>query len=312
MAFIDIHNLHYTYENGIEAVCGLNLAIERGEIFGFLGPNGAGKTTTFKILVGLLEPTSGQALINGRQIGHQERAVYRTVGFMPDMTDLYDDFTVMEFLRFFGLCHEMTDQQIHARCDELFRRFRLAEKRDELMGTLSKGQKQKACIMRTMIHDPDVLILDEPASGLDPFSRKLLTDVLREEGQRGKTVLISSHILPELADLCSSVGIVYRGKLIERGRVQELLAKYQNPVASYKIAILERMDLALHALRGVEERLLQGVQKLSDTLLCIEYSGDAHQVANLLELLVKSGVRITGFEKEEKDIQTVYNEILNE
>ncbi len=312
MAFIEIQDLHYQYENGFQALKGLNLQIQRGEIFGFLGPNGAGKTTTFKILVGLLEPTQGKALIDGKQIGHQERSIYRTVGFMPDMTDLYDDFTVREFLRFFGLCHEMTDKQISDRCDELLHRFRLTEKRHELMGTLSKGQKQKACIMRTMIHDPDVLLLDEPASGLDPFSRKLLTDVLRDEGKCGKTILISSHILPELADLCSSVGIIYQGKVIERGRVKELLAKYQNPVAIYHVKILERMDQAIKTLRGLSEEELQGYQSLSDDLLHIEYGGDIHQVANLVEMLVKSGVRITGFEKVNKDIQTVYNEILSE
>ncbi len=312
MAFIEIQDLHYQYENGFEALRGFNLRIEQGAIFGFLGPNGAGKTTTFKILVGLLEPTSGQALIDGKQIGHQERNVYRTVGFMPDMTDLYDDFTVWEFLRFFGLCHEMTDKQINDRCDELLQRFRLTEKRHEMMGTLSKGQKQKACIMRTMIHDPDVLILDEPASGLDPFSRKLLTDVLRAEGQRGKTVLISSHILPELADLCNSVGIIYQGKVIERGRVNELIYKYQNSVAMYKVKVLERMEQAIKTLRGVSEEELQGFWIISDDTLMIEYGGDIHQVANLVEMLVKSGVRITGFEKVDKDIQTIYNEILNE
>lgn len=312
MAFIEIQDLHYQYENGFKALNGLDLEIEQGEIFGFLGPNGAGKTTTFKILVGLLEPTQGQALINGCQIGHQEREVYRTVGFMPDMTDLYDDFTVWEFLRFFGLCHSMTDKQINDRCDELLERFRLTEKRDELMGTLSKGQKQKACIMRTMIHDPDVLILDEPASGLDPFSRSLLTAVLREEGQQGKTVVISSHILPELADLCRSIGILYQGRLIEQGRVSELIAKYQNPVATYKIEVLERMDLAQKTLRGIDDNELRGVRKLSEKTLMIEYSGDAHKVANLVEMLVKSDVRITGFEKVEKDVQTIYNEILNE
>jgi ABC-2 type transport system ATP-binding protein len=163
-----------------------------------------------------------------------------------------------------------------------------------------------------MIHDPEVLILDEPASGLDPFSRTLLTTVLRKEGQRGKTVIISSHILPELADLCNSVGIIYQGRLIEHGRVGELIAKYQNPIATYKIQVLERIDIAQKTLRGIDDNKLQGVWNLSDRTLMIEYNGDAHQVANLLEMLVKSGVRITGFEKANKDIQTIYNEILDE
>jgi ABC-2 type transport system ATP-binding protein len=310
MALIAIHDLHFRYENGFSALNGLDLDIAQGEIFGFLGPNGAGKTTTFKVLVGLLEPTQGQALINGRQIGHQEREVYHTVGFMPDLTDLYDDFTVNEFLRFFGLCHGMSEPQLNARMDELLTRFRLTEKRVELMGTLSKGQKQKACIMRTMIHDPAILLLDEPASGLDPFSRSLLHNVLREEQQRGKTIMISSHILPELADLCTTVGIMYQGRLVEQGRVGELLAKYQNPAATYKLRIIERLELAQQVLHRLDD--LQGIRQLSAETLLIEYNGDPQQVANLIEMLVKSGVRITGFEKVNKDIQTIYNEILNE
>ena len=312
MAFIDIQDLHYRYENGFQALNGLELHIEQGEIFGFLGPNGAGKTTTFKILVGLLEPTRGQALINGRQIGHQERDIYRAVGFMPDQTDLYDDFTVREFLRFFGLCHSMSEARLQARTAELLTRFRLTEKRDELMGTLSKGQKQKACIMRTMIHDPDVLILDEPASGLDPFSRSLLSGVLRDEGRRGKTLVISSHILPELADLCHTVGIIDRGSLVEYGRVRELLVKFQNPVNTYRIEIVERMDQAQRALHGVSDTELHGFWTETDTVLMVEYNGDRHQVANLLEMLISSGARVTGFEKVNKDIQTIYNEILSE
>ncbi len=312
MAYIEIKDLHYTYENGFEALKGLNLSIEEGETYGFLGPNGAGKTTTFKILVGLLNPTQGQAQINGRQIGTQEREIYKTVGFMPDMTGFYNDFTIREFLRFFGLCHGMKDKEINGRIKDLLNRFKLIEKENELLGTLSKGQKQKAFIMRTMINDPDVLILDEPASGLDPNSRRLLISILREEGKQGKTIVISSHILPELENLCTSIGILYKGKLIEHGRVGELIAKYQNPVATYQINILEGMDFAQRILQGIDNDKLHGFKILSEKILEIEYNGDEHEIANLLEMLVKGSVRITCFEMVEKDIETIYGEILNE
>ncbi len=312
MAYIEIKDLHYTYENGLVALDGLSLEIEKGEIFGLLGPNGAGKTTLFKILVGVLEATQGKALIDGRQIKDQEREVYKTVGFMPDVTDAYANYTVEEFLRFFGLCHSMSDERIKERINELLKRFKLKEKRDQLLRTLSTGQKQKAYIIRTMIHDPEVLILDEPASGLDPHSRKLLMSVLRDLGQQGKTIVISSHILPELTDLCNTIGILYRGKLIEYGRVAELIAKHQNRVSEYKIDVVERMDIAMKHLGTIHSDQLHSFQKLSEKRLLIEYDGDEHNVSNLLEMLIKSGARISGFEKVEKDIETIYGEILNE
>ncbi|MCP4393517.1 MAG: ATP-binding cassette domain-containing protein [Alphaproteobacteria bacterium] len=188
----------------------------------------------------------------------------------------------------------------------------MIEKENELLGTLSKGQKQKACIMRAMIHDPKVLILDEPASGLDPNSRRLLISILREQGKQGKTIVISSHILPELANLCTSIGIIYEGKLVEHGRVSELIAKYQNPVATYQINVLEGMDFALRILQSIDNDKLHSFKTLSEKILDIEYNGDDHEVANLLEMLVKGGVRITCFEMVKKDIETIYGEILNE
>ncbi|MCP4111962.1 MAG: ABC transporter ATP-binding protein [Desulfobacteraceae bacterium] len=312
MAYIKIKDLHYTYENGLVALDGLSLEIGKGEIFGLLGPNGAGKTTLFKILVGVLEATQGKALIDGRQIKDQEREVYKNIGFMPDVTDAYGNYTVEEFLRFFGLCHSMSDEKIRERTDELLQKFKLEEKRDQLLRTLSTGQKQKAYIIRTMIHDPEVLILDEPASGLDPHSRKLLMSALRELGEQGKTIVISSHILRELADLCNAIGILYQGKLIEYGRVAELISKYQNPVSAYQIDVVEKMDIAMKHLGTIHSDQLHSFQELSEKSLLIEYDGDEHNVSNLLEILIKSGTRISGFEKVEKDIETIYGEILNE
>ncbi len=313
MAYIEINNLHYEYENGYKALNGLSLKIEKGDIFGFLGPNGAGKTTTFKLLLGLIEPDKGNAFIDGKQIRLKQRELYKFIGYMSEVPNSYDEFTVEKFLHFIGMCHSMNDKDIKERCDYLFSALELNDKRDQLIGNLSTGQKQKTYIIRALLHDPDVLILDEPASGLDPNSRKNLMSLLIEEKKRGKTIIISSHILPELADLCTSIAIIYEGRLIEKGYVSELIAKYQNPVSTYKIYVLEKMDIAMKLLQSYDGDELQGgFRKLSENTLIIDFKGDDHKIANILEMFIKIGVRITRFEKIEKDIETIYGEIINE
>ncbi len=312
MAFIEIQDLHYQYKDGTVALNGLNLQIGKGEIFGFLGPNGAGKTTTLNLLVGLLDSNQGRILIHGQQMNNQEREIYRKIGFMPEVKDSYDKYSVKRFLQFFGRCHDMTDKEIDLKCNNLLQIFNLTEKQDKLLGNLSKGEKQKVYFLRTIIHDPDILILDEPANGLDAGSRIFLNKLLKDAKNIGKTIIISSHILREIEDLCTSIGIIDRGKLVEYGRINELIVKHQNPIATYKIHILEGLNTAKKVLNSLNENELQRVQSSSDKkILEIDYSGDEHQVANLLEMFVESGVRISSFERMKKDIETIYGEILN-
>jgi ABC-2 type transport system ATP-binding protein len=312
MAYVELQDVHFEYKAGDKILNGINLKIEEGEIFGFLGPNGAGKTTTFNVLVGLLNPTQGKALIKNREIRHEERDIYQEIGYMPAVPDIYDDFTVLEFLQFFGRCHAMTERQIEEKCDELLKRFHLLDKRDELLKHLSTGQKQSVYLIRAMIHDPPLLILDEPASGLDPNNRIRFWRIMEQERKQGKTIIISSHILKELADFCTSVGILKAGKLIEQGRVEELSVKYQNPEKTYKIKVLEKMDCALQVLNGLHSDDLNGFRQVSAELLEIQYKGSDEEIANLLEMLVKSGARITSFEQFQKDIEKIYKEIVGE
>ena len=216
MSYVELKNIHFEYEVGSKTLNGINLKINEGEIFGFLGPNGAGKTTTFEVLVGLLNPSQGKVLIKGREIRYEEREIYNEVGYMPAVPDIYDDFTVLEFLQFFGRCHGMSELQIKERCDELLDQFGLLDKCQAKLGNLSTGQKQSVYLIRAMIHDPVLLLLDEPASGLDPGNRKRFWEIMEQEKERGKTIVISSHILPELAHFCKSVGIIKNGRLIEQ------------------------------------------------------------------------------------------------
>lgn len=312
MTYIELQNVHFEYKPGAEILKGIHLKINQGEIFGFLGPNGAGKTTTFNILVGLLVPTQGRALIKNREIRHQEREVYREIGYMPAVPDVYDDFTVLEFLQFFARCHGMTNRQIKTQCEDMLSRFHLADKRDALLKQLSSGQKQSVYLIRAMIHDPALLILDEPASGLDPGNRLRFWRIMQQERQAGKTIMISSHILPELASFCTSVGILKTGKLLEQGRVEELLAKYENPATSYRVKVTERIESAKTYLNTLSRDNLKGVQQINPNTLEIQYNGNEDKVANLLEMLIQSGARVVEFEKIQKDIETIYGEIVGD
>jgi len=311
---IELRNLHYAYPDGKEVLRGLNLVVKRGEIYGLLGPNGAGKSTAFRVLVGLAEPKSGEALIDGRPTCAGDRNVYQEVGYMPDAGEVFDDSTVEGLLRFFGRCQQLSETEITQRIDKLLERFRIVERRHQLIRRLSKGLRQQAHIMRCLIHNPKVLVLDEPASHLDPVSRALLLDILREEQARGVTIVISSHILPELSNLCTSLAILNDGRVVDQGRVAELLGKHQTRVARYTMQVISGMEQAKTIMRrhSDADKNLQGLEQTGPEQLSIDYSGSREQVSTLVELLVKSGVRITEFQRQYKDIEEIYTEIVRQ
>lgn len=310
---IEFKDVHFSYGEDEEKILhGVSFPVMEGEIFGFLGPNGAGKTTAFKVLVGLLTPMRGQALINGVKVTGRNQEIYRHVGYMPVDTDFHNDFTVREFLHFFGRCYGLSKKQIDNNCDRLLADFRLEAKYDRLLGKLSTGEKQRVCLMRAMVHDPHILILDEPASGLDPGNRKLFWDIMGEKKKEGTTILISSHILPELAGRCGSIGFIQKGRMRDWGEVKELLFNYQHEVATYRAWIPEGMERAMRVLQGIHHGELHGAHSSEDEILDIRFHGDQNQVASLVEMLVKSGARLVRFEKIDKDIETIYAEILGE
>ncbi|MGP0062799.1 MAG: ABC transporter ATP-binding protein, partial [Isosphaeraceae bacterium] len=224
-----IEVIHFTKNYGdFIAVDDLSFTIGQGEIFGFIGPNGAGKSTTIRFLATLLRPTHGEGRVAGHSVTADPMAVRRVIGFMPDDFGVYDGMKVWEFLDFFAVAYEIPRSYRKKIIGEVLDLLDLTHKRDDYVNGLSKGMKQRLCLAKTLVHDPPVLILDEPASGLDPRARLEMKALLNELRQMGKTILISSHILSELADFCTSIGIIERGKMLAAGNIQEIQAQIRS------------------------------------------------------------------------------------
>jgi ABC-2 type transport system ATP-binding protein len=205
------------------AINHINLDLDEGDLFGFIGPNGAGKTTTMRIITTLLTPTTGEAYVCGHSIYTHAKEIRRLVGFMPDFFGVYDDMTVIEYLEFFAAAYRINGPGRRKRCDEMLEIVDLNFKRDAFANTLSRGQTQRLGLARVLLHDPAVLLLDEPLSGLDPRARIEMRNLLRRLGEMGKTIIVSSHILPELADICNKVGIIDRGILGVNANVADVM-----------------------------------------------------------------------------------------
>src|SRR6476469_1266265 len=256
---------HFTKRYGdFVAVDDLNFTIRQGEVFGFIGPNGAGKSTTIRFLATLLRPTSGQGFVAGHSVVDDPMAVRRVIGFMPDDFGVYDGMKVWEFLDFFAVAYQIPRTHRKQIIGQVLELLDLTHKRDDYVNGLSKGMKQRLCLAKTLVHDPPVLILDEPASGLDPRARLEMKALLNELRGIGKTILVSIHILSELADFCTSIGIIERGKLLAAGSIQQI----QRQLRSHRVlkvrVIDETIDLAGSILR--EDRSVKSVDTYDHTL----------------------------------------------
>lgn len=237
------------YNNSFVALDNLNLTIERGSIHGFIGPNGAGKTTTMRILSTLLEPTEGEAWVADYAVTEAPQEVRKRIGYMPDFFGVYDNMKVWEYLDFFGAAYNVPAGQRKGMIGDLLALVDLTAKHDSFVEELSRGMKQRLCLARTLVHNPDLLILDEPASGLDPHARIELRELLKELGALGKTILVSSHILTELAEMCTHVAIIERGKLLVSGSVHDILQAMQ-PAREIYVRVLTKADDALSIIRA--------------------------------------------------------------
>src|SRR3954452_17104874 len=278
---------HFTKRYGdFVAVDDLNLAIGAGEIFGFIGPNGAGKSTTIRFLATLLRPTSGEGFIAGHSVVDDPMAVRRVIGFMPDDFGVYDGMKVWEFLDFFAVAYQIPRAHRKQIIGQVLELLDLTHKRDDYVNGLSKGMKQRLCLAKTLVHDPPVLILDEPASGLDPRARLEMKALLTELMGMGKTILVSSHILSELADFCTSIGIIERGKLLAAGSIQEI----QRQLRSHRVlrvqVVGDATDRAASLLR--DDQGVRSVESYDHTLTC-EFEGHEDDLARLLGRLIASG-----------------------
>jgi ABC-2 type transport system ATP-binding protein len=286
----------------VTAVSGLNLQVPSGALFGLIGPNGAGKTTTLRMLAGLLEPTSGEIAIGGQVTNHNWRGLRTQIGYMPDFFGVYEDMLVWEYLDFFGRCYDLPAARRQQVVDELLELVDLAGKREAYVQTLSRGMRQRLCLAHALVHDPQVLLLDEPASGLDPRARVEMRELLRELGAMGKTVIVSSHILTELAELCDSVGIIEKGRLVASGPVAEINRQLHEG-HTLRLQILSDLEAAQAALRG-----WRGVGSVFATgnLLDVEFLGDEQAAADLLAALVSQGVRVAAFSPVTSDLEEIF------
>ncbi|MEJ2210885.1 MAG: ABC transporter ATP-binding protein [Anaerolineae bacterium] len=286
----------------VVAVDDLNLQVPAGALFGLIGPNGAGKTTTLRMLAGLLEPTQGEIVIGGQVANHDWRLLRRQIGYMPDFFGVYEDMLVWEYLDFFARCYDLPGPRRGQVVGELLELVDLAEKRDAYVETLSRGMRQRLCLAHALVHDPQVLLLDEPASGLDPRARVEMRELLRELGAMGKTVIVSSHILSELAELCDAVGIVERGRLVAAGPLAEI-ARQVRQGAMLRLEILSDPEQAQAILR---DRPGVGRVHPLDGGLEVEFLGDEGAAADLLAALVAGGVRVTSFSQASSDLEDVF------
>jgi len=284
------------------AVQCLNVKIEAGEMFGFIGPNGAGKSTTIRFLATLLKASRGDGRVNGHSVNRDPLSVRRSIGYMPDNFGVYDGMRVWEFLDFFAVAYQIPRQRRKQVIGDVLELLDLAHKRDDFVNGLSRGMKQRLCLAKTLVHDPPVLILDEPSSGLDPRARLEVKALLKELCRMGKTILISSHILTELADCCTSIGIIERGQLLMHGPIAEVYRRIRtNRVLDIKV--IERLDLALSIVRSRPETI--DVQSTDHTLK-IEMATDDEGVAALLQQLLAGGVRVQSFAEKDPTLEDVF------
>ena len=298
---IEVHDLTKKYGD-LHAIHKIELKLESGDVFGFIGPNGAGKTTTMRILATLLNPTWGEAYVGGYSIYTKPREIRRIIGYMPDFFGVYDNMKVIEYLEFFAAAYRIKGPQRRKICDEVLELVDLGYKRNELVTSLSRGMTQRLGLARVLLHDPQVLLLDEPASGLDPRARIEIRGLLKELRNMGKTIMVSSHILPELADICNKIGIIERGELIVNADVDDVMRQVRgqtvllvdvagDPDSAGKL--LEQHDLV--------EKVESGEPGLRVTLV----EGD-HDYSTLAKLLLDNGHALTRLSEEEINLETAF------
>lgn len=318
MRMIETINLTKRY-NDLIALDSLNLTIEEGDCYGFIGPNGAGKTTTIKILATLLKPSSGQAQVCGQTVGYQNRQIRPLIGYVPDFMGAYEDMVVIEYLEFFAAAYNINGQKRRQVVADVLELTDLGYKKTAEVNSLSRGMQQRLSIARVLLHDPKVLLMDEPASGLDPRARIEIRELLKELKRMGKTILISSHILHELAELCNVVGIIERGRLLYSGPVSEIMRKARVGHVIH-VGVADRHELAADILGkfpGVTKVTIAeggtngagtgGGKSGGGTLLHVAFEeGRGHDYTDMPNLLINNGLRLTQFMEEPVNLETAF------
>ncbi|MBU6223074.1 MAG: ABC transporter ATP-binding protein [Planctomycetes bacterium] len=283
----------------------LTLKLEQGDLFGFIGPNGAGKTTTIRILSTLLSPTWGEAYVCGHSIYTHPREIRRAIGYMPDIFGVYDDMRVIEYLEFFAAAYRIDGPQRRRVAERSLELVDLVAKRDELVTSLSRGMTQRLGLARVLLHDPQVLLLDEPASGLDPRARIEMRNLLKRLQGMGKTILVSSHILPELADICNRVGIIEYGRLLACGNVQDLLAQVRGR-PTVRIRVVGSPEAAAKALERCPEAAAVTVK---DGEVVVALADGVSDGSVLATRLITDGHGLVSMREQEVNLETAFLEL---
>jgi ABC-2 type transport system ATP-binding protein len=318
---VELHDIGKTYDGHAWAIRGIDLVIPAGGIVGLIGPNGAGKTTTLRILAGVLGQNQGRVTVDGEDLAGREIDYRRRVGFLGDGHPLYRDMTPREYLRFFGQCHDLPESGIAQAIDEVLATFDLTSKADAPCGALSKGMRQRVAIARTLLHRPDLVILDEPADGLDPRGRIDLRNILLGVRERGTTLVVSSHILRELDDLCDHVAILQRGRIEVAGAVRELVERRDEDRGLVKIRVLgappsadptepsvsEDAAAATFAQRG--DLVVSARREDETAVFVLRVRGGTAAIPSLLRDLLDAGVPVVGCERERSRLEDVYAQV---
>lgn len=284
------------------AVQNLNMKIDAGELFGFIGPNGAGKSTSIRFLATLLKASRGDGTVNGFSVSKQPMDVRRSIGYMPDDFGVYDGMKVWEFLDFFAVAYKIGRTQRKKVILDVLELLDLTHKRDDYVNGLSRGMKQRLCLAKTLVHDPPVLILDEPTSGLDPRARIEVKALLKELRKMGKTILISSHILSELADCCTSIGIIERGQLLMHGPIDSVYRQIRrNRIV--EIRFLEHQEAGISVLRS--DPSMRGID-IDGNRVTVELETDDTGLSQLMERLVGAGIKMRSFSDKDPTLEDVF------
>jgi ABC-2 type transport system ATP-binding protein len=298
---IATHDLTKMYGD-LYALNRLNLSLEKGDVYGFIGPNGAGKTTTMRILATLLNPSWGEASVCGYSIYTGAKEIRRLIGYMPDFFGVYDDMKVIEYLEFFAAAYRIKGPKRRKICEDVLELVDLTYKRDALVTSLSRGMTQRLGLARVLLHDPQVLLLDEPASGLDPRARIEIRGLLKELRNMGKTILVSSHILPELADICNKIGIIERGVLLVNGAVTDVMKLVRTKII-LNVGVVDGVDGAGEVLSQHQD--IEIVER-RDGHLVVTLKQEATDYSFIPTLLIGNGYRVNLFKEEEMNLETAF------
>ncbi len=317
MQHVECHQVRHSYDGVRDAVSGLNLAIKAGEVLALIGPNGAGKSTTLRILATLQRPDDGSVAWDGKDAWADRFQIRRRIGFLGDGTALYPSMTAAGYLRFFAECYGQDDATARKRVSELLEVFDLSSKADATISEMSKGMRQRLAIARTLIHDPELLLLDEPADGLDPLARRQLRDVLRKVADRGVGIVVSSHILRELDGFCDTVAVIQKGKLEVHGNVDDVISKYDVGRRLHEVQVTRGLQRALEILRR-HEGLIERIEPLHKGepqpdpqtgdrgMIKVRIHGAEEHAAVLLRELVLADVEVISIAKVRTDLEDVY------